>query len=243
MATKIYFSGGKGGVGATTCAIFIGLALAESGARTLMFDGDKMSAQGLNVCGMWGMQVYTLADAERGNCRVKQTILKHPRSHNFYLLPSLGVERDEFAEGAIGEVEGLFDYIICDKIAQNACDRAIVVCDPYQLSLRCTNRELGRLTDSGVKNCQIILNKVNGGLVFDGDIMTPQEIATILHTTLLGIVPEDLTLPLGKCKDGTNRAFKIIAENLNGKSKKTLSVIKPYLGVSGLIKRKMRSKI
>jgi septum site-determining protein MinD len=243
MATKIYFSGGKGGVGTTTCSIFIGLALAESGARTLLFDGDMDCGQALNLCGMWGMHVYTLGDAERGNCRVKQTIIKHPHSHNFYVMPSIGIEREQFCEQAIAEVEGLFDYIICDKIALSICDRAIVVCEPYQLSLRCANRELGRLTDGGIKNLQIVLNKVNGGLVFDGEIMTPQEIATLLHTPLLGVVPEDLTLPLGKCKDETKKAFKIVAENLSGKSKKTLSVIKPYVGVSGLLKRKMRSKI
>jgi hypothetical protein len=249
---------------------------------------------------MWGTHVYTLLDAKKGNCRVKQTILKHPRSHNFYIMPSLGMaecvslstplnvadcasgmasgyispistsrisvssgsaelpdsakspysvelsgsaEDEKFCEQAIAEVEGLFDYIICDKIALKICDRAIVVCDPYQLSLRCCDRELAKLADSGVKNIQLLLNKVNGGLVFDGEIMTPQEIATILHTPLLGIVPEDLTLPLGKCRDETRRAFKIVAENLSGKSQKTLSVIKPYLGMGGLIKRKLRNRI
>jgi septum site-determining protein MinD len=243
MANKIFLTSSKGGTGVTTCAVGLAFALAESGERTLLYDGDKFCSQALGVTGMWGLHVYTLGDAEKGACRVKQTILQHPRSPNFYVMPSLGVNDMEFTLNALSEIEGLFDYVICDKIAEKASDRAIVVTDPYELSLKCADMELARLRDGGIKDVQILINKVNGGLVFDGYILTPQEIATILRAPLAGVIPEDLSLPLGKQKASTTRAFKICADTICGKSKKTLSVIKPYIGVSGLIKRKMRTRL
>jgi septum formation inhibitor-activating ATPase MinD len=243
MTNKIYVTGAKGGAGVSTCCVGLCKALAERGERTLLFDGDKYCAQALGIAGMWGLSVYTLGDAEKGACRVKQAILQHPNISNFYILPSLECKNEKFLCEAVREIEGLFDYIICDKVAREVCDRAILITEPYHHSLKCADKALSFLCDEGMKNVSVIINKVNGGLVFDGEIMTPQEIATILHAKLLAIIPEDLSLPLGKCKAETAKAFKLTAENLSGKSEKTLSVIKPYLGVSGLIKRKLRTKL
>jgi septum formation inhibitor-activating ATPase MinD len=189
------------------------------------------------------MHVYTLADAFKGGCRVKQALLQHPNSTNFYILPSLGCNDNKFAESALSQVEGLFDYVICDEIAQNVCNRAVVVTDPYAPSLKCADKRIAILRDEGVKDVGLIVNKINGGLVFDGQIMTPQEIATILHVNLTAVIPEDLTMPLGKWKKSSVAAFKVAAENISGKRKKQLSIIAPYLGVSGLIKRKLRNKV
>ncbi|MDE7380059.1 MAG: hypothetical protein K2N14_03300, partial [Clostridia bacterium] len=88
-----------------------------------------------------------------------------------------------------------------------------------------------------------ILNKVNGGLVFDGAILTPQELASVIHLPLWGVIPEDLTLPVGKIKASTKKAFALAAEVILGKSKKVYGVVKPYVGVGGMIKRKMRAKV
>lgn len=243
MSEKILMTAIKGGCGVTSCAVGLSLALAASGERTLLFDGDYLCASALAAAGVAGLQVYTLAEAKSGACRVKQAVLQHPRSPNFYLLPSLGCDDKQFAERAVDELEGLFDYVICDKTADGACDRAIVVTDPYPVSVRCADVALGRLKDGGLKNAGIIVNKVNGGLVFDGEIMTPQEISTLLRAPLVAVVPEDLTMPLGKMKPGTVKAFKMAADSVTGKNDKPFGVIKPYLGVGGLIKRKMRSRI
>lgn len=227
----------------TSCAVGICIALAAAGERTLLFDGDSLCASALAASGAAGLQVYTLAEAKSGACRVKQAVLQHPRSPNFYLLPSLGCDDTEFAERAVCELEGLFDYVICDDTAASVCDRAIVVTEPYPVSVRCADVALGRLKDAGFANAAIIVNKVNGGLVFDGEIMTPQEIATLLRAPLAAVIPEDLTMPLGKMRQGTVKAFKMAADGIAGRSEKSYGVIRPYLGVGGLIKRKMRSRI
>jgi septum formation inhibitor-activating ATPase MinD len=243
MATKIFISSLKGGAGVTTCAVEISKALSNSGQRTLLFDGDSICASALAVAGLWGQHVYTLADAFKGGCRVKQAILQHPRYPHFYILPSLGCGDKQYAVSALKEIEGLFDYILCDKIALHGCDRAIVVTDPYAPSLKCADKQLAILKDGGFKDVGLIVNKINGGLVFDGEIMTPQEIASILHTPLTAVIPEDLTLPLDKCKKSTANAFKIAAENIAKKVQKGLNVTSAYVGLSGFVKRTMRNKI
>lgn len=243
MSEKILITSLKGGTGATACAVGLSLALAASGERTLLFDGDDMCASALFSAGVAGLQVYTLAEAKSGACRVKQAVLQHPRSPNFYLLPSLGCNDEKFAEYALGELEDLFDYVVCDKIAGGACSRAIVVTDPYSISIKCADVALSRLKDQGITRTGIIVNKVNGGLVFDGEIMTPQEISTLLRAPLIAVIPEDLTLPLGKMKQGTVHAFRMAADSVTGKSDKSYGVIKRYLGLGGLIKRKMRNRI
>lgn len=243
MAQKIFMNAIKGGVGVSSCAVGLARALAAWGERVLLFDGDAKTASALGLAGVAGLNVYTLADAMNGACRVKQAIIQHPKLSNFYLLQTLGCNDEKFRERAVKDVEGLFDYIICDKAAKCACDRALVVTDPYPASVKGADICLNELKDSGIKNVGLIVNKVNGGLVFDGEIMTPQEIATLLRTPLIAVIPEDLTMPLGKIKKTTERAFKMATAALQGKSQKIPNVINNYIGLGGIIKRKMRSII
>lgn len=243
MAQKIFLSSFKGGVGVTSCAVGLACALAASGERVLLIDGDSKASSALSLAGVGNLNVYTLSDAMNGACRVKQAIVQHPKLSNFYLLPTLGCNDENFRERAVKDVEGLFDYIICDKAARGVCNRALVVTEPYPISVKGADICLNELKDGGIKNADIIVNKVNGGLVFDGAIMTPQEIAALLRTSLLAVIPEDLTMPLGKMKKTTERAFKTAAAALQGKSEKVTNVTVNYIGLGGAIKRKMRGII
>ncbi len=243
MAEVMYMTGARGGSGVTTCAVNLAAALSAGGERTLVIDGDSDCASGLELCGLLGLSVYTLADVEEGACRVKQAILQHPSSPNLYILPTLGCKSAEIVERAVEECAPLFDYIICDNTGARACSRAALVCDPYSPSLNCAKKRGGEIKDGSFKQSGLIVNKVNGGLVFDGAILTPQEIASIVRLPLWGVIPEDLTLPLGKIKAGTQRAFAMAGEFVAGKSEKLYGVVKSYLGVGGMLKRKLRSRV
>lgn len=243
MSDVIFMTGARGGAGATTCAVKLGIALSEAGERTLIVDGDAECASGLQISGLQGMNVYTLADVETGACRVKQAVLQHPSSPNLYVLPSLGLKSAECAESAVAECEQLFDYVICDNTARKACRRAILVSDPYRLSMTGAKIRGAELKDAGFKDVGLIVNKVNGGLVFDGAILTPQEFATVARLPLWGVIPEDLSLPVNKMRAGTKKAFALTAAFISGKGKKTYGVVREYAGVKGIIKRKMRERV
>lgn len=242
MAKKIYFTSFKGGTGVTTCCIGLGIALARSGERTLIADGDVYSANAMTVAGCANMQVYTLADYERGACRAKQALIGHPEVSNLSIMPSLNLKDRDAARRAINEVDGLFDYILCDKIAQTACDEAIIVTEPYPPAIKSADSCRSALADSGMK-VSLIVNKLCGGQIINGETMTAQEIAALLRLELRAVIPEDLTLPAGKCKNGTKKAFAIAAGCIAGKREGICNVMKSYFGPSGYIKRKMRAKI
>lgn len=243
MSEVIYVTGARGGSGATTCAVRLALALSAAGERTLVLDGDFECASGLEVCGLQGLNVYTLADADAGACRVKQAVLQHPDSPNMYVLPTLGLKNGGFAESAALECAKLFDVILCDGAALGACRRAIVVSSPYTSSIAAAKLRGAKLKDGGTENVGLIINKVNGGLIYDGEVLTPQEFASVVRLPLLGVIPEDLTLPLGKIRPSTARAFDMTAASVSGKSEKVYGTVKPYVGVTGYFKRKLRAHV
>ena len=92
MAKKIYMTNLKGGTGVTTCCVGLGFALAEAGERTLIIDGDRDGACAMQIGGCANMQVYTLADYEKGACRAKQTLTSHPKAVNLSFISSLGLQ-------------------------------------------------------------------------------------------------------------------------------------------------------
>lgn len=243
MAEKILFTAGKGGVGLTTCIVGISLALAAEGNKVLLVDGDSRSASALTISGCANMQVYTLSDYEAGACRAKQALVTHPKQSNLAILPTLGCRNDKTAERAVAELEGLFDYVLCDDCAEKLCTTALVVTEPYAPSVKATDGRIAELLGNGKKEAGLVLCKVNGGLIYDGAIMAPEEIALILHAPLKAVIPEDLSLPVGKCRSATAKAFKIAALNICGKRAKVYSATKGFGGPKGYFKRKIRSSL
>lgn len=243
MATKIYFESFKGGTGVTTCCIGLGLALAEAGERTLIVDGDALSGSAMITAGLDNMQVYTLADYERGACRAKQTLVPHPKAENLCFSTSIGLKDAVAAQAAVRDLDGLFDYILLDKTAKETCDSAIIVTEPYLPSIKSADSCRSALSDGGIKEISLLVNKLNGGQILGGEIPTAKEISAVLRLPLKAVVPEDLTLPCGGCKRETLKAFKTAAAAITGKKDAVCNVISGYLGLGGLIKRKAREKI
>lgn len=243
MAKKIYMTNLKGGTGVTTCCVGLGITLAGLGERTLIVDGDTVSAGAMQTGGCCNMQVYTLADYDKGACRAKQTLVAHPRIMNLSFTASLGLENIQAAERAIDELDGLFDYILLDKIAPAKCDCAIIVTEPFVPSIKSTDCCKAMLSDGGIKDVGLIVNKLNGGQILSGEVMTAQEIASVLRLPLKAVIPEDLSLPVGKWKKSTLKAFKVAAEMLTGKREAVCNVLRPYFGINGYIKRKVRERL
>lgn len=243
MAIKLYMTNLKGGTGVTTCCIGLGIALARAGERTLIIDGDRFAGNALCICGLGNMQIYTLADYEKGACRAKQTLIPHRSAVNLSLSSSLGLTDEKFAEAAVDELDGLFDYILLDNIARKKCNGAVIVTEPHLPSIKSADACKAQLSDAGIKNISLFVNKLNGGQIINGEVMTAQEIAAILRLPLKAVIPEDLSLPLGKWKKSTLKAFKAAAETVSGKRESVCNVLKPYFGFNGFIKRKVRERL
>lgn len=243
MARKILLTSFKGGTGVTTCAVGLGVALAKLGERTLVADGDGICGSAAIIGDCRDLQVYTLGDYEKGACRAKQTLVFHPQNSNLCFMPSLGLTDAKFAVQAVADVDGLFDFILLDKIAPETCDEAIIVTEPYTPSVKSADCCRSKLFDSGIKDVSLIVNKINGGQILNGEIMTAHEIAALLHLPLKAVIPEDLTLSAGNWKQPTLKAFKTAAETVAGKREGYCNVLKGYGGLNGIIKRKMRARL
>ena len=243
MSGNIYFAGSRGGAGGTTCAVGVGLALARGGDRVLIVDGDKDMPAALLAAGCAGLQTYTLEEARQGACRVKQALVEHPRSPNLFILPCAGCADEQFVQRAAKETAPLFDYVLCDGAAAGACEQAAVVCEPYPASIKGADICINKLRDGGMKDVGVIVNKVNGGLLREGRIMTPADIAALLRAELWGVIPEDLDMPLGTMRQDSAKAFRMTAARISRGAKKIYSPYAGYAGPGGYIKRKMRSRI
>ncbi len=243
MAKKILLTGFKGGTGVTTCAVGLGTALAQLGERTLIVDGDAKTGCALLIGECRHLIVYTLADYEKGACRAKQAIVSHPKNSNLMFMPSIGLNDISYAQKAVSDVDGLFDYILLDKTAEPLCDSAIIVSEPFTPSVKAADLCRSYLTDSGIKNVSLIVNKLNGGQILNGETMTAHEIAALLHMELTAVIPEDLLLSSGKWKPATLKAFKTAAEVLTGRREGVLNILSGWSGVNAYFKRKLRDKV
>ena len=145
------------------------------------------------VMGLENRIVYNLVDVIEGGCRLKQALIKDKRFPKLYLLP-------EQMKKLIEELKTEFDYILLDCPAgieqgfQNAiagADRGIVVTTPEVSAIRDADRIIGLLEAHGIKNNDLIINRLRIDMVKRGDMMSVEDVTEILAIHLLGVIPDD----------------------------------------------------
>ena len=92
------------------------------------------------------------------------------------------------------------DYIVVDSPAgieqgfKNAiagADRAIIVTTPEISAVRDADRIIGLLEAEGLRDPEVIINRIRADMVERGDMMGIEDMIEILAIDLIGIVPED----------------------------------------------------
>ena len=150
MARKIVVTSGKGGVGKTTVASSLAVALAKKGERVVLCDADL----GLNnvdvVTGVENLVTYDLVDVIEGRCRAKQALVLHPDIPNLHILTSSHSMPERYVSPqpfklVLDALSPQFDYILIDcpagidegfHRAVAAANEAIVVTTPHISALR-----------------------------------------------------------------------------------------------------------
>ena len=193
MGEVIVITSGKGGVGKTTTTANIGAGLSQLGNKVVVIDTD-LGLRNLDVVmGLENLIVYNLVD------------------ENLYLLPSAQTkDKSAISPGQMkkltSELKEEFDYILLDCPAgieqgfQNAvagADRAIVVTTPEVSAIRDADRIIGLLEKSGLKNNDLLINRIRMDMVKRGDMMSVDDVTEILAIPLLGAIPDDEQVVIG----------------------------------------------
>ena len=221
MSEVIVITSGKGGVGKTTTTANIGIGLAKLGKKVLVIDTD-LGLRNLDVVlGLENRIVYNLVDVIEGKCRPKQAIIKDKRFQDMYLLPSAQTKdkssvSPEQMKKLTEDLREDYDFVLLDCPAgieqgfQNAiagADKAIVVTTPEVSSIRDADRIIGLLEASGIRDNQLVINRLRVDMVKKGDMMSVEDVTEILAIDLLGVIPDDESVVIA-----TNQGEPVVGE-------------------------------
>jgi septum site-determining protein MinD len=205
MGIVIVITSGKGGVGKTTSTANIGAGLAMLGKSVVMIDTD-IGLRNLDVVlGLENRIVYDIVDVVRGNCRLKQALIKDKRLTDMFLLPAAQTKdktavSEEQMISLCDELKAQYDYVIIDcpagiehgfKNAIAGAEEAIVITTPEVSAVRDADRIIGLLEAAEMPPPKLVVNRIRTSMVKSGDMMSVDDMMEILAIDLLGIVPDD----------------------------------------------------
>ena len=262
MARRIVFTSGKGGVGKTTVCANLGATLSNLGFRVVILDVDI----GLNnldvVMGIENRVVFDLIDVIEGRCRATQALIQDKNFENLYVLPSAHSYRGEEITGediknVVTALDNSFDYIFLDcpagveqgfKRAVSCANEAVVVVTPHISSIRDADKVLSILASYKLSEKYLVVNRVRGDLMMNGEMIDVDEIIRFLSIPVLGVVPEDDDISalssigaLGG--SGSNRAWVLLAENLHNGTHKVFDCKQKYKGFFGTLRRNIKRRM
>lgn len=206
-AKVIVVTSGKGGVGKTTTTANIGSGLAKLGEKVVIIDVD-VGLRNLDVVmGLESRVVFDLIDVLEGRAKLRQALIRDKRVENLYLLPAsqtrdkeaLDPEQFKEAVGRLLEEEG-FDRVLVDspagieqgfKTAAAPAGGALVVVNPEVSSVRDADRIIGKLEAQEIREIRLVINRLRPEMIKAGDMLSEEDILSILNVKPIGIVPED----------------------------------------------------
>ncbi len=148
-AHVIALTSGKGGVGKTTIAVNLGIALATRGHKVCLFDADTGLANANILLGHYPK--FTLQHLLNGEKSIRQILYRGPRG--LYIIPGasgvaelaqLDADKRQLLLANLRAIELFFDYLIIDTAAGidytvqqfvHAADCPILVISPEPTSL------------------------------------------------------------------------------------------------------------
>jgi len=205
MGEVIVITSGKGGVGKTTTTANLGSALALAGKKVVLVDTD-IGLRNLDVVmGLENRIVYDIVDVIEGKCKIRQALIKDKRFKELFLLPAAQTKdktaiNEEQMKELVGKFNEEFDYILIDcpagieqgfKNAIAGANRALVVTTAEISAIRDADRIIGLLESSGIKNPELIVNRLRPAMVRKGEMMDVDDIVDLLSIDLIGVVPDD----------------------------------------------------
>lgn len=263
MGRKISIVSGKGGVGKSTVACALALALSKEGNSVCLLDLDV----GLNnldvIFGLENKVVYDLGDCLNGKCRIKQAIISDSRFENLYLLPSAkGFDSQTSFDGVIEISDNLaqvFDFVIIDapagmganfEIAIHSSNESLVVVTPHVSSLRDADKVISRIKGVGLQEIGVVVNRIRGDMVLRKEMLSHSQIEKLLKTPLFGVIPESDDINILSsfsfekiCRSKMADVFSVLANNIKFDKKIIYNYESKYRGFIGMLRRNIKRSV
>jgi septum site-determining protein MinD len=235
--TAIVVTSGKGGVGKTTTVANLGTALAQRGAHVVLVDAD-VGLRNLDiVLGLESRVQHHLLDVLEEKVTLEDALVHDKHSAHLRLLAAAQTrEKDDVdsdkMRALIATLAQRFDYVLIDcpagiekgfKDAVAGADDAIVVCTPEVSAVRDVDRVVGLLGNRF--RPQLIVNRVRPHLVAKGKMLSVEDVNSILHLPLLGVIADEPAVIVATNRgeplalDGSSKAgaaYRAIAARLCG---------------------------
>lgn len=246
MSETVLVTSCKGGIGKSTVAANLSMALAMAGYTVLAIDCDfRMSCLDL-IMGLENSAVFNIFDLMTGRCALERALVRDTRVSSLYFLAAPSdrhavINASEF-EKLIDELRvfttecGKFDYIIIDapaaddeSIALSApvSDQALIVCSHMPSAIRAAAFTSELLSEYGVKKQRLLINSFDAKSTLMSSRTGIIEMIDSSKTKLLGIVPYDRALMIHQengelldslpQKNNARAAFINIAKRLCGR--------------------------
>lgn len=207
MAEKIMIASGKGGVGKSTFAAFLGMRAAKNGSKVLLIDADTGLGALDILLGVSDRVMNTWTDVILGQCDRENALVSV--SDSLFLLPSPSYYPDDISDDSIKTLTGLyedFDLIIIDASAgidsnlamcAKACDRAVFVATADEVSVRCACAAAGEAEKYGVDrdDMRLVINRFVKKKAVKSKLLNVDGVIDKSGAMLLGILPEDKKIP------------------------------------------------
>lgn len=207
MNNVFVITSGKGGVGKSTVAAYLGVDLCKQGNKVLLIDMDE-GLRSLDL--MLDVSSHTLFDVSdiiKGNCNVNQAVIPVKQCQNLYLLPApVTVNSLNSPKGMrvlCNKLSEFFDFIIIDSPAgvgkgfNNAisgADNALVVVNADPVSVRDGAYVAKLLRENKIKNIRLVINKIDIDLIKKGILYNIDEIIDATTLQLIAAIPYDIEL-------------------------------------------------
>ena len=225
----------KDGVGKSSAASYLGLALSSMKKSVLVADLSTNEG-GVNLCLHFsGETAYHYLDVLEGNCRISDALVRIGDS-SLYVLPgpknrAISKEYRQKLQKLLRKFSERFDFVLSDvesgpdtESFVRPADRKILLSTFSRLSLADTAEYLQRLSDKS--GYSLLLNRIPVSMV-KSDLLPPvEEAVNRIGLPLIGAVsmdrevsllPEGEELPKG-FKSPAEKAFYRIARRLTGES-------------------------
>ena len=209
MGQCIAVVSGKGGTGKTSLTAGVGAALALAGKRVLCVDCD-IGLRNLDLAlGLTDRALMDFSDVAQGRCSLHAAVVDHPRLSNLFLLTAPIRSRgrpvtEDQMKALLTEIRKQFDYCLLDApaglgtgflLATTAADRCVVVTTADASSLRDAQHTVKELSYIRPGTLHLVVNRVRKKMLRSMHA-TIDDAIDQAGLPLIGVVPEDDTLPL-----------------------------------------------